>query len=366
MNYISTSPKKNSNILRLVYEKESINLSPEYQRNGEIWPLEKRQLLIDSILNDYDIPKLYFHVLTLEEKKKSGYEYAVIDGRQRIETIFKFIDGEFPLSEDFVFLPEPKLDAKGLYYKDIAEHYPKLKMVFESFEMPIVCVETDDLELIDDMFLRLNEAVPLNAAEKRNAIGGPLIQSIKKLGKHSFFKKKVKFSNKRYQHLEVAVRLLFIEHYLQQENKVYDTKKTFLDSLAKKYKKDKSLNAKSIEQAVSNILDELVSIFADKDALLRTQSIIPIYYLAVRSVQNTSDLSKISRPNLLNFRDDITRNKTIAEDDISKADYSLIEFDRMSLQGTNDASSIRERSRILLEYLDIDKKILDTKKPKLH
>ena len=60
MSYISTFPKKNSNILRLLYEKDAINLNPEYQRNGEIWPLEKRQLLIDSILNDYDIPKLYF------------------------------------------------------------------------------------------------------------------------------------------------------------------------------------------------------------------------------------------------------------------------------------------------------------------
>lgn len=358
MSYISTYPKKNSNILRLVYEKESINLSPEYQRNGEIWPLEKRQLLIDSILNDYDIPKLYFHVLSLEEKKSSGFEYAVIDGRQRIETIYMFFNGKFPLSEDFIFLPEPKLAAKGLYYKDIAEHYPKLKMIFESFDMPIVCVETNDLELIDDMFLRLNEAVPLNAAEKRNAIGGPLVQSIKRLSKNMFFKNKVKFSNKRYQHLEVAVRLLFIEHYLSLENKVYDTKKNFLDSLVKKYKQDKKLEAKKIEKSVSNILLILSEIFADNDILLRTQSIIPIYYLAVRSAMNTSDLSKISRQNLLKFRDDISKNKIIAEDDISNADYSLIEFDRMSLQGTNDASSIRERSRILLEYLNIDKKIL--------
>ncbi|MFA6128235.1 MAG: DUF262 domain-containing protein [Bacteroidales bacterium] len=366
MSYISTFPKKNSNVLRLLYEKDSVNLSPDYQRNGEIWPLEKRQLLIDSLVNDYDIPKLYFHVLSLEEKKKSGFEYAVIDGRQRIETIFKFINGDFPLSNDFIFLSDPSLDAKGLYYKDIAEHYPKLKMIFESFELPIICVQTDDLELIDDMFLRLNEAVPLNAAEKRNAIRGPLVASIKRLAGHNFFKTNVNFTNKRFQHLEVAIRLLFIEHYLIKENNIYDTKKTFLDSLVNKYKEDKQLNAKSIENRVAEILGELVKIFAEKDPLLRTQSIIPIYYLAVRSAKGTPDIIKLSRPNLLKFKDDIVKNKTIAEEDISKADYSLIEFDRMSLQGTNDASSIRERSRILLEYLDIDNKVQGTTKPKLH
>lgn len=352
MSYIATSPKKNSNILRLLFEQNLINLNPEYQRNGEIWPLEKRQLLIDSILNDYDIPKLYFHTLNLEEKKKTGFEYAVIDGRQRIETIFKFIEGQFPLGEDFKYLSDSKIDAKGFYYKDIAENYPKLKMIFESFNLPIICVETDDLELIDDMFLRLNEAVPLNAAEKRNAIGGPLVASIKIIAKHEFFRKKVKFSNKRFQHLEVAVRLLFIEHYLKVDNKYYDTKKVFLDALVKKYKKE-NLNSKSLERSVRSILDTLCSVFADKDVLLRTQSIVPIYYLTSRTAMNEDKLKFFSRVKLMKFKEEVLNNKEIAEEDISKANYDMIEFDRMSLQGTNDASSIRDRSRILAEILKL-------------
>jgi hypothetical protein len=353
MSYIITRPKKNSNILRLLFEQDTINLNPEYQRNGEIWGLEKRQLLIDSILNDYDIPKLYFHTLPLYEKKKTGFEYAVIDGRQRIETIFKFINGEFPLSEDFTYLSDPTLKAQGYYYKDIAKNYPKLKMIFESFELPIICVETDDMELIDDMFLRLNEAVPLNASEKRNAIGGPLVQTIKRLSKHEFFKNKIKISNKRFQHLEIAIRLLFIEHYLIYDGKYYDTKKVFLDSLVKKYKLNSQLKAKTIELKVSSILDKMVDIFADNDTLLRTQSIIPIYYLTIRKAIEIQQLSKITRAKLLNFRKDISENKITAEIDISNANFDLIEFDRMSLQGTNDASSIRDRSRILMEYLEI-------------
>lgn len=353
MIYLSTYKKKNSNILRLLFEKDSVNLSPEYQRNGEIWPLEKRQLLIDSILNDYDIPKIYFHALSLDERKKSGFEYAVIDGRQRIETIYKFVNGDFPLNDDFNFLPDSKVKAGGHFYKDIAEHYPKLKMAFDSFDLPIICVDTNDLELIDDMFLRLNEAVPLNAAEKRNAIGGPLVKSIKKLSKNVFFTKKVKVSNKRFQHLEIAVRLLFIEHYLKYENKYYDTKKVFLDELVRKYKKSKTYKSVDIENKVALILNELNKVFANNDTLLRTQSIIPIYYLAYRKAIENGTENKINRIKLLKFRDEVNNNKKIAETDISKASYELIEFDRMSLQGTNDAGSIRERSRILIEYLKL-------------
>lgn len=353
MNYLSTYAKKNSNILRLLFEKESINLSPEYQRNGEIWPTEKRQLLIDSILNDYDIPKIYFHNLSLNERKKNGFEYAVIDGRQRIETIFKFVNGDFSLSDDFNYLLDPKVKAGGHFYKDIAEHFPKLRMAFDSFELPIICVETNEMELIDDMFLRLNEAVPLNAPEKRNAIGGPLVKSIKRLAKHEFFKKKVKISNKRFQHLEIAIRLLFIEHYLEYEDKYYDTKKVFLDELVRIYKKSSTLKTSRIEDKVTKILNDFCSIFADNDPILRTQSIIPIYYLALRKANENNTTTKLNRIKLIEFKEKVRSNKIVAENDMSKANYELIEFDRMSLQGTNDAGSIRERSRILIEYLKL-------------
>lgn len=84
MNIIKTYEMKHSNILRINSDKEVIKTNPAYQRNGEIWTKEKRQLLIDSILNDYDIPKLYFHLLKDEQKstKSIDYEYAIIDGRR--------------------------------------------------------------------------------------------------------------------------------------------------------------------------------------------------------------------------------------------------------------------------------------------
>ena len=89
--------------------------------------------------------------------------------------IVKFIEGAFPLGDDFEYLEDVAVEAAGMNYSELAQKYPKIKSRFDAFSLPIVTVETDDLELIEDMFSRLNEAVPLNAAEKRRAIGGDMV-----------------------------------------------------------------------------------------------------------------------------------------------------------------------------------------------
>ena len=103
MSYVETSILKNSTIMLLYSERSEINMSPEYQRMGGVWTTEKRRLLIDSILNDYDLPKIYFHALSPDEVSKSGFRFAVIDGRQRLEAIWGFMDGEFTLASDFEY-----------------------------------------------------------------------------------------------------------------------------------------------------------------------------------------------------------------------------------------------------------------------
>ena len=54
MSYLETNPMKNSSIMWLYTERDKIQTDPDYQRNGGVWTLSKRQLLIDSILNDYE------------------------------------------------------------------------------------------------------------------------------------------------------------------------------------------------------------------------------------------------------------------------------------------------------------------------
>jgi Protein of unknown function DUF262 len=345
---LKSYPMNQSSILRVYSERDSIDLKPPYQRQGDIWSLEKKQLLIDSILNDYDIPKLYFHILDPVIGK-----YAAIDGRQRIEAIFGFIEGRFALADDFDYFLDSSTKARGLTYDQLATEYPKLKIRFDSYTLPIVLIETTDLDLIEDMFSRLNEAVPLNAAEKRNAFGGPIVASVVAVANHKLFLNKVRFANSRYQHREVAARLLFLEGSIVKSSKIFDTKKVYLDEFAKdKEEKNSKLN---LESTVIKILDMMLQVFTDKDELLRSQSAVPIYYLLFREAERQGVVSLIVRSKLLDFRIQLDENRVRAEYDISTANYEFLEYDRLSQQGTNDASSIQKRLEILSEFVGVSK-----------
>ena len=206
------SPSKVSPELTLVVysERKEIELEPEYQRISGIWTHEKRQLLIDSLVNGFDVPKLYFHeFVPPKQKGAKKYRYAIIDGKQRLQTIWDFIDGNLPLAEDFKYLRDDNVNAGGLDYPTLAKKYPQIKARLDATPLDIVTIRTNDIELIEDMFSRLNEAVPLNAPEKRGALGGPLPPVIKKVADHAFFRRHIPFQDARYRHRDLAAKSLY-------------------------------------------------------------------------------------------------------------------------------------------------------------
>ena len=238
MSSILANEYRNATIMKIFYERDIIDLQPDYQRLGNIWSIPKKQLLIDSIINEYDIPKIYFH-----EKYPviDGKKYAVIDGRQRLEAIFEFIQGTFSLSDNIEYNRDRNIKLANLSYKELGEIYPQIKINFDSFVLPIIVIQTEDLDLIEDMFSRLNDGVLLNAAEKRNALGGQVISNLRELIKNEFFTSRLKISNKRFQHFEIAARFLLIEDRLTK-NLAIDTSKGFLDKFVKDNKKNSSIN----------------------------------------------------------------------------------------------------------------------------
>ena len=353
MSYFETSTLKNSTIMLLYSEKEEIQMNPVYQRMGEVWPREKRQLLIDSILNDYDIPKIYFHSFDRELRAKSGFNYAVIDGRQRLETIWQFIDGRFVLAGDFEYQKDPSINLAGLGYADLAKQHPKLRIQFDSFVLPVVSVVTDDVELIEDMFSRLNEAVPLNAAEKRNAIGGDMVQAIREIANKRLFANNVRFGNSRYQHLEVAARLLFVENSLRGNAKLFDTKKVYLDSFAKEFYSGKREVVEELKEAVGTVLSCMAELFTNNDELLQAQGNMVVYYLLFRSALRFDEVDRLTRRKFLDFRESLKHNRQAAEDNYAESSFELLEYDRLTQQGTNDASNIKERYKVLAERMNV-------------
>lgn len=141
-----------------------INFDPDYQR-GLVWNDSQKARLIDSILRGFDLPKFYFRDSTISE-----YQFDVVDGQQRLTTIHEFVQGNFALSNDSSDLPDFG-NLSGKYHADLPiEAVQRL----DGYQLQISVISDATDDEIRQLFLRLQEGVSLNSAEKRNAVGGKM------------------------------------------------------------------------------------------------------------------------------------------------------------------------------------------------
>ncbi len=188
-------------ISTLKFHSAKINPTPTYQR-GAVWTTEKKQLLIDSILRGYDIPKIYLRMLPAGSKFTS----EIVDGQQRLRAIWDFLDNKYPLgSESIDFNNLPNLDGK--YYKDLNEGQID---IITSFGLTVAEIrDANDIE-VRELFLRLQEGTSLNPPEKRNAMIGKMRDFVQELSKLSIFAKTTT-SNLRFEHADYAAHVVALE-----------------------------------------------------------------------------------------------------------------------------------------------------------
>ncbi|ACG76589.1 hypothetical protein PHZ_c0175 [Phenylobacterium zucineum HLK1] len=167
---------------------------PDWQRD-EVWDVPRKQKLIDSILRGWRLPKFYFVVT-------GPQTYEVVDGQQRLSTIFEFLSGELTLSEqtaeEFGGATYAELPA------DISDQVDDFEIDFDEIS------DASDDELMD-FFQRLQSGLQLNSSEKLNAVPGKLKDFCKKSAKHKFFKDCVAFSDRRYAHFDVMAKVATLE-----------------------------------------------------------------------------------------------------------------------------------------------------------
>lgn len=223
-------------ISSIVLSKDKYNLTPIYQRN-EVWASDRKQLLIDTILRQYDMPKIY-----LEQLPEGGrYEYNVIDGQQRLTSIFGFTDNDFPvgqISED--------LEAGNLVGKYYAELDAKQQDYINSYELAVIQLDNATDQEIRELFRRLQEGVSLTPPEKRNAMLGNMADFVRDQASQNKIFTLVKVSNKRLQHHDFMAIVTALELYNFNTEvsaaylaKMYknETKFAFSGKTAKKIKK---------------------------------------------------------------------------------------------------------------------------------
>src|SRR6476620_8853366 len=103
--------------------RNKIDYKPYYQRNY-VWDINKATYFIESILLGKEIPPLIFF--------DNNTIIEIIDGRQRFETILRFFENKFSLSEKGLYtlksLKKKTYDSLGKESKKIINNFLDFKL----------------------------------------------------------------------------------------------------------------------------------------------------------------------------------------------------------------------------------------------
>lgn len=149
-------------------------LDPDFQR-GFVWDPKKQSRLIESILMRIPLPVFY-----VAEDSKG--RFIVVDGRQRLTTLQRFITGELQLD----LKDRPELHEK--HFEDLDE---RLQNRVEDCQMHFYIIDHSVPERARlDIFERVNGGEVLTRQQMRNAIyNGPATVFLREEASTELFKK---------------------------------------------------------------------------------------------------------------------------------------------------------------------------------
>lgn len=203
---------------------------PQFQRKY-VWKPEQQSLFIESVLLNFPLPPLYIN-------KDTKGKYIVVDGRQRITTLRRFIKNEFRLDGLKAF---PKLNGKN--FNDLIELNPEYQSKIEDKKLLVYLIQpTVPIEMVYDIFNRINTGgTQLARQEIRNCIFlGRATEFLLKLSQKNIFKKAIDWgiSENRAKDQETILRFLAFRifdykiHYKNSMNDFVENAMKFLNGSA--------------------------------------------------------------------------------------------------------------------------------------
>lgn len=166
--------------LCLMHRAGLLNLAPGFQRNT-VWTRSDRTNLIESILNGYPLPSIFLYRRQEEGTARSIHD--VIDGKQRIETLFMFLGEKGFTREKF----DVRLDLGAGYewwdWRKLSRRHQGLANRLMSYSIQQVEV-SGDFSRIVDLFVKINSTgKKLTSGEKRHArfYNSPFLRQAEKL-----------------------------------------------------------------------------------------------------------------------------------------------------------------------------------------
>jgi hypothetical protein len=333
---------------RIMTQWSTFDLNPVYQRQGGVWSPEKSATFIDTLFMKFDVPKFYLHCLGSNEV----YQYAVVDGKQRLSAVRAFFESKIKIP-DFTVLP-PRSDyprdqkiLPGMTYGDLSESW---KEWFKGVTLDIVEIkmESED-DSVEDLFERLNNGSPLNAAELRNAKTGKMSELVRKLAStDEFFASGVylNFKNTRYSYNDLAAKLTFLtknDFDLDQS-----ISKKSLDTLVEENANLSDKELEVITEGVGKGLRRMQKVFGKHNELL-SKALTHIYFAVIDRVYGLyadPELDVLLKNSFERFE---VKRAEESQKNEEQVDRNVARFNQHVQQNTGNASNMKPLVAILME-----------------
>lgn len=170
-----------------LYRSEKFLVNRRYQRKL-VWTQAEKVRLIDSILKGYPIPLI---LLASRPQIHSSGVLEIMDGMQRLNAIFTFIENLFPLEDGSYFDIQHSSYAKELLGRNIIQQVdtenPRLSLEacarILDYQLAVTTYPAATEEAITDVFGRINSnGKQLSFQERRQAgVVAPFSETVRKI-----------------------------------------------------------------------------------------------------------------------------------------------------------------------------------------
>lgn len=328
------------------YERKQLVLSPKFQRRS-VWKDVAKSFLIDSILRDKPLPKIFIRQITDIKNRTTIRE--VVDGQQRLRTIMDFINDGFKVKK----VHNKEYGEK--YFSQLDEEAQSAILTYKFSVDTLIGVEDSD---IMDIFARLNTyTTPLNKQELLNAEF------------YGYFKQLVYGVSYKYNKFWIDNKI-FTEYQTMRMNEVELTADlfiAFIDGIQNRkivknyYKKydDNFDEREMLEERFDEVVSLITRIFGDnlKKSKYKKPALFFAMFLALYNIKydinNIDNMQHIEGP--LSDKE-ISKIKTCLdriEEIINSEDLSKeqLEFVTSISRATSDAESRKIRTKFIVNEI---------------
>lgn len=326
-----------------------IDLDADYQRNP-VWSLKDQELLLDSILYDIDIPKLYLAIIS----NNNQFDYECIDGKQRIVALAKLYKPEEKGSLDDQGPLKVKFYENKFTLEELRAKHPTVAQKIDNYQLDLVAYRKEDFEDNEDyirlIFKRLNLGVELNSGEKLKA----KISTVKdfvftKIGQNGPFLKNTSLSAKRFSR-EFTVAQIVVNSFKKKETGKYS--RVRLPELEQFFEDNYKLPLTDENFVrVLKVLEAMEVAFGGKAVVISSRAAATAAYFAFESLYEAQKSNLFS--DFVEFYakllEEVKANLQVLRKDLNTPKNKMIieEFQKYIAQASAEATSFERREKFL-------------------